>query len=76
MPVEELNKIFDEHLLTEWFPRDINPVYNGEYECEFLLITWPWPCYRRCEWTGKTWKENGKKVKDDFKWRGLKEKAE
>jgi hypothetical protein len=81
-PVEELDKIlveFDEiadELKTDWFAKEIKPVHKGEYECEFVIATWPWPAQRMCEWTGKTWKDaDGEKIKSDFKWRGLKEQT-
>lgn len=71
-PAEELDKIVNENLLTDWFPMDVKPVHRGEYECEFLIATWPWPSVRMCEWTGRTWKDSdGGKIKGDFKWRGL-----
>ncbi|CAB4138174.1 hypothetical protein UFOVP328_367 [uncultured Caudovirales phage] len=70
-PAEELQKI--ELPTTDWFPKDIKPVHKGEYECEFVIVTWPWPAVRMCEWTGRTWKETstGDKVKGEFRWRGL-----
>lgn len=70
-PAEELVKI--ELPVTDWFPKDIKPVHTGEYECEFHLVAWPWPAVRRCEWTGRRWKETstGEKVQGEFKWRGL-----
>ena len=62
---------------TDWFDNTVKPAYKGEYECEFKIATWPWPSVRMCEWTGRTWKEaTGDTAKGDFKWRGLKEKAE
>lgn len=73
-PAEELEKI--ELPVTDWFPKDIKPVHKGEYECEFTIVTWPWPAVRRCEWTGKSWKEStGEKIKGEFKWRGLREET-
>jgi hypothetical protein len=70
-PVEELEKI--SLPVTDWFPKDIKPVHKGEYECEFNIVTWPWPAVRMCEWTGRKWKETstGEKVVGEFKWRGL-----
>jgi hypothetical protein len=73
-PAEELEKI--ELPVTDWFPSAVKPVHKGEYECEFKIVTWPWPAQRMCEWTGRTWKDaTGEKVKGEFKWRGLKEKV-
>lgn len=63
--------------VTDWYDSTIKPVHKGEYECEFKIVTWPWPAVRMCEWTGRSWKDStGEKVKGEFKWRGLKEKAE
>ncbi len=56
---------------TEWFPADIKPVRKGTYECEFESTTWPWPIVRMCEWTGRTWKDNGEKAVGIKCWRGL-----
>jgi hypothetical protein len=70
-PAKELEKI--SLPVTDWFPKDIKPVHKGEYECEFKIVTWPWPAVRMCEWTGRKWKETstGEKVVGEFKWRGL-----
>lgn len=57
-----------EALKTEWFPFDLVPVYEGEYEV--MSTSWPWP--HRAEWSEKYgWGS----VKID-QWRGLKEKME
>lgn len=58
--------------LTDWFPKDINPAYKGEYEVELELAAWPFPSIIRANWTGRTWKQNGKKIKIK-QWRGLTE---
>ena len=84
-PVEELEKIVDKFKeefgeseeysdkdKTEWFKIDIKPEHKGEYECEFESTTWPFPIERMCKWTGRSWKEDGKKAKGIVKWRGLK----
>jgi hypothetical protein len=58
-------------LKTDWFPADINPVYDGNYEVE--LDSWPWPTM--IEWSNK----RGWEVGDSSlikRWRGLKEKVE
>lgn len=71
-PAEALEKI--ELPVTDWFPKDIKPVHQGEYECEFEIPTWPWPAVRMCTWTGRSWKDtDGERVKGNFKWRGLTE---
>lgn len=75
-PVAELDKIIAPFQVTDWFDKDVKPVHVGEYECEFVIPTWPWPSTRMCEWTGKSWKEStGDKVKGDFKWRGLRKET-
>ena len=56
---------------TEWFDISVKPHYKGEYECEFESATWPFPIERMCEWTGRSWKENGEKVVGIKRWRGL-----
>jgi hypothetical protein len=53
-----------EALKTEWFPFDLDPVHEGEYEV--MSSTWPWP--HRVIWLANTgWGE----MKID-QWRGLK----
>lgn len=71
-PIEELEKIVDEFQMTDWFNIDTHPVHKGMYECEFTSTTWPFPIERMCEWTGRTWKEDGKKAVGIKRWRGLK----
>jgi hypothetical protein len=56
---------------TEWYPVDIKPIRKGMYECEFESTTWPFPIERMCEWTGRSWKEDGKKAIGIKRWRGL-----
>lgn len=70
-PAEELDNIWDDQK-TDWFDISINPERKGQYECEFESATWPFPIERMCEWTGRTWKEDGKKVSGIKRWRGLK----
>jgi hypothetical protein len=53
-----------ESLKTEWFPYDLAPVHEGEYEV--MTTKWPWP--HRAEWT----KEYGWGMLDVDQWRGLK----
>lgn len=72
-PVAELDKIIEEHLVTEWYPVDVKPVRKGEYEVDLgKLVAWPFARIVRAEWTGRTWKdEDGKKIKVIESWRGL-----
>jgi len=70
-PAAELDKIVEEHVMTEWFPVDINPVRKGEYEVELVQAAWPFGSIIRAEWTGRSWKQNDEKIKVK-QWRGLK----
>lgn len=63
---------FSENDKTQWYDISIKPVHKGEYECEFVSTTWPFPIERMCEWTGRSWKEDGKKAVGIKRWRGLK----
>ena len=67
---EELNKIVQEHLLTDWFDKDIKPRIKGNYEA-VIDAEWPLSGMRMIEWTGRNWKEDGKKIAIK-QWRGLK----
>lgn len=58
-----------ESLLTDWFPADVEPTYDGEYEV--MSSAWPWP--HRETWSKKKGWET---VINIEKWRGLKEKIE
>ena len=64
----------DEPAVTDWFDKDTKPVHKGEYE---VLIDAPWPVggLGMAEWTGRTWKQDGDKVKING-WRGLVNKTE
>lgn len=69
-PAAELDKIRVPELeVSDWFPVDTKPAYKGTYEA---VIDAPWPLsgIRMVEWTGRSWKENGKKVAIK-EWRGL-----
>lgn len=81
-PAEDLEKIevptdfdwspvSDEPAVTDWFDKDVEPVHKGTYEA---VIDAPWPLsgIRMIEWTGRSWKEDGKKIAIT-KWRGLAE---
>lgn len=79
--IDELDKLAsddivgDEHQeykddqLTDWFPVDIKPVRSGEYEVDLENPAWPFNRLR-ADWTGRTWKCNGTKIKIS-QWRGL-----
>lgn len=73
-PAAELEKITPPYTVTDWFPKDVNPSHKGEYE---VCIDAPWPLggIAMAEWTGRTWKQDGKKVKIT-QWRGITENPE
>ena len=67
----ELDSIWPEEHKTDWFDISVKPEHKGTYECEFESTTWPFPIERMCEWTGRSWKENGEKAVGIKRWRGL-----
>jgi hypothetical protein len=75
--LEELKAEYEQLMATpleeEWVSADVNPSIKGTYECEFESTTWPFPIERSCEWTGRSWKEDGKKAVGVKRWRILKE---
>lgn len=56
--------------VTDWFDKDTAPAYKGEYEVVYDAA-WPNSGMGMAEWTGRSWKQNGKKLAI-LKWRGLK----
>lgn len=84
-PIEELEKIVDQFKKefgesvpdwtdsdkTDWFDKDIKPAIKGTYEA-VIDAEWPLSGIRMVEWTGRSWKEDGEKVKIKS-WRGLAE---
>jgi hypothetical protein len=71
-PAAELDKIVEEQLMTEWYPKNIKPAHTGEYEVDLgKLVAWPFSRIVRAEWTGKKWQsDDGEKIKIEA-WRGL-----
>lgn len=61
----------EEPKLTDWFEKDVNPAYKGEYEVVYDAA-WPNSGMGMAEWTGRSWKQNGKKLAIK-QWRGLAE---
>ncbi len=59
----------EEPAVTDWFDKDIKPAYKGTYEAA-IDAAWPLSGIRMVEWTGRSWKEDGKKI-NITKWRGL-----
>lgn len=70
-PAAELDKIVAPFQVTDWFDRDVKPYHKGQYE---VLIDAPWPIGGpgMADWTGRTWKQNGKKI-SIHQWRGITE---
>jgi hypothetical protein len=60
-------------MMTEWYPVDVNPVRNGQYEVDLgKLVAWPFARIARAEWSGRKWKDSeGKSIKGIVAWRGL-----
>lgn len=52
-----------------WNDAEVKPDAKGTYECEFENGVWPVGNVRVAEWTGRTWKENGKKAGAILRWR-------
>jgi hypothetical protein len=71
-PAAELDKIIEEQLMTEWYPKNVKPAHTGKYEVDLgNLVAWPFSRIVRAEWTGKKWQDDdGKKIKIEA-WRGL-----
>ena len=61
----------EEPAVTEWFDKGIKPTIKGNYEVVYDAA-WPNSGTRMAEWTGRSWKQNGKKLAI-LKWRGLAE---
>ena len=61
----------DEPAVTDWFDKDVKPTIKGDYEVVYDAA-WPNSGMGMAEWTGRSWKQNGKKLAI-LKWRGLKE---
>jgi len=55
----------------EWNDVDTKPPAKGEYEVKFAKGEWPIGNIRSAEWTGRSWKENGKKAPEMLGWREL-----
>ena len=58
---------------NDWNSTEIRPPVKGEYEVKFVEGTWPLGDVRTAEWTGRSWKENGKKAPDMLGWREVEE---
>jgi len=64
---------FAEEQKTEWYATDIKPAHKGEYEVVYDA-EWPLSGMGMAEWTGRSWRQNGKKLAIK-QWRGLREKV-
>lgn len=67
------SEAIDASMLSPWHSKDLKPAYKGEYEVIYDA-EWPLSGQGRAEWTGRNWKQNGKKLAIK-QWRGLKEPA-
>jgi hypothetical protein len=56
-------------LAERWNDVDTKPEHKGEYEVKFAKGVWPLGDVRTAEWTGRSWKENGKKAPEMLGWR-------
>ena len=66
----------DDNELTEWFPRDVNPLRVGEYEIELLeRAVWPMPAFIYAKWNGSLWLNHFGETVKVKKWRGLKKSS-
>ena len=73
-PAAELEKIVPPYTVTDWFEKDIKPTIKGTYEVVYDA-EWPHSGMGMAEWTGRGWKQDGKKLAIK-QWRGLTEPAE
>ncbi len=64
----------DEPKVTDWFDKEIKPTIKGDYEVVYDAA-WPNSGMGMAEWTGRSWKQHGKKLAI-LKWRGLAENPE
>lgn len=56
-----------------WNSTDVKPTDKGVYEVKFVKGVWPLGDVRTAEWTGRSWKENGKKAPEMLGWREVDE---
>lgn len=81
-PAAELDKIVEEHdisafqelanaLAERWNDASEKPETKGTYEVKFAKGVWPLGDVRTAEWTGRSWKENGKKAPEMIGWKEL-----
>lgn len=70
-PAFELDKITPPYTVTDWFDKAVKPVHKGEYEVQ-IDAPWPMGGQGMAEWTGRTWKQQGKKIAI-HRWRGITE---
>ena len=67
------SRVIDESMLSPWHGKDLKPAHKGEYEVVYDA-EWPNSGQGRAEWTGRGWKQNGKKLAIK-QWRGLNQPA-
>lgn len=64
---------FTDEQKSEWYTKDFKPNHKGLYEVIYDA-EWPLSGQGMAEWTGRGWKQDGKKLAIR-QWRGLKEPA-
>ena len=69
----ELAKALTNREAEGWNTTDVKPPAKGEYEVKFVKGVWPLGDVRPAEWTGRSWKENGKKAPEMIGWREIDE---
>ena len=66
---DEWNDYLNDLDRTDWFPKKIKPVHEGQYE----VTTKAWPFPVMCNWNGEKWSRwEGDTIKVDA-WRGITE---
>lgn len=66
---QALNKAKDQG----WNDADVKPLIKGDYEVKFVQGAWPLGDVRTATWTGRSWRENGKRAPDMIGWREVEE---
>lgn len=70
---QQLANTIAESREENWTGTDTKPPAKGSYECKFVAAVWPLGDVRTAEWTGRSWKENGKKAPEMIGWREVEE---
>lgn len=68
-----LVQALNEARAENWNTTDVRPPVKGDYEVKFVQGVWPSGDVRTATWTGRSWKENGKKAPEMVGWREVEE---